>query len=139
MKRFLFSTDPIWLSKGIGLIRIIIGLFLIYHGSEVFDVDKIKEYTTWDSFKNSASPAAMVYLGKGAELVAGCLLAIGLLTRVACIIIIGTLGYISFFIGHGKIWYEDQYPFLFVLLAFIFILTGPGSWSLDKLVYKNKA
>jgi putative oxidoreductase len=138
MKKFLFSTDPIGLSNGIGLVRIIIGLFLIYHGSEIFDADKIKEYGTWDVFKNAASPTTMVYLGKGAELVAGCLLAIGFLTRVACIIVICTLGYIAFFIGHGKIWYDDQYPFLFVLFGLLFIFTGPGNWSLDKLAFKNK-
>jgi putative oxidoreductase len=139
MKKFLFSTNPFWLSNGVGLIRIVVGLFLIYHGSEVFDAAKVKEYSTWESFKNLASPSSMVYLGKGAELVAGCLLLTGFLTRIACFIVIGTLGYITFFIGHGKIWYDDQYPFLFVLLAFLFIFTGPGNWSLDKLVFKNKA
>ena len=69
----------------------------------------------WDVFKKASSPALMVYLGKTAELVAGFLLVTGLFTRIACVIIIGTFIYIPFFVGSGKIWYEDQYPFLFAL------------------------
>ena len=68
----------------------------------------------------------------------GVLFVLGLFTRIACIILICTLGYIAFFVGHGKIWYEDQYPFLFVVIGFIFFFTGPGSFSLDSVIFKNK-
>lgn len=80
----------------------------------------------------------MVYIGKAAELVGGILLSLGLFTRIACVILIIVMSYIAFFVGHGKIWYEDQHPFLFVLLAFIFFFTGPGNFSLDKLIFNNK-
>ncbi len=40
-----------------------------------------------------------------------------------------------FFVGHGKIWYEDQHPFLFVLLAFVFFFIGGGKWSVDYLLF----
>ncbi len=109
-----FSSSPFWQNTGLALVRIILGLFLVYHGWEVFDAGKMKEYLAWDIFKTSASSASMVYTGKIAELVGGLLLAIGLLTRVAAIIIIGTMGYIAFFVGNEKIWYENQHPFLFV-------------------------
>jgi uncharacterized membrane protein YphA (DoxX/SURF4 family) len=62
----------------------------------------------------------MAYLGKTAELVAGFLLAIGLFTRIAAVMIIGTFIYIPFFVGNGKILYEDQYPFLFALFGCVF-------------------
>jgi len=100
-------------ASGLTVIRIIIGCFLMYHGWEVFDKAKMDEYSAWDVFKKSSSPAFMAYLGKTAELVAGFLLAIGLFTRIAAVIIIGTFIYIPFFVGNGKILYEDQYPFLF--------------------------
>ena len=131
----LFSTAPILLTAGLTFIRIIVGLFLIYHGWEVFDKDKINEYITWDVFKSSSSPSVMVYLGKGSELVAGFLLFFGLLTRVAAIIMVLTFLYISFFVGHGKIWYEDQYPFLFALFGCLFFFTGPGPLSIDQLIF----
>ena len=72
-----------------------------------------------------------MYGGKGAELVGGIFLLLGWFTRVAAIILVLTMAYIAFFIGHGKIWYEDQHPFLFILLGFVFIFCGPGSPALD--------
>jgi len=76
--------------------------------------------------------------GKASELIAGIFFMLGFLTRVASLLIIGTMIYITFFLGHGKIWYEDQYPFLFILLALVFFFTGAGTVSLDNLLFKNK-
>ncbi|HLK28264.1 MAG TPA: DoxX family protein [Puia sp.] len=137
MNKFLSPNS--WMqNNGIAIIRILVGIFLIYHGSEIFDAAKMKEYATWDMFKKNSSLSFMPYLGKASELIAGLLLTIGLFTRVACILVIGTLGYIAFFVGNGKIWYEDQYPFLFVVLALVFIFTGPGNFSADKILFNKK-
>ena len=133
----LFSTNPILPKSGLTVIRIIVGFFLVYHGWEVFDKNKMNEYIAWDVFKGSSSSLFMVYMGKSAELIAGFLLAIGLFTRISSIIIIGTFIYISFFVGHGKIWYEDQHPFLFALFGCIFFFTGPGKWSVDHLLFRK--
>ena len=134
----LFSTNPILQKSGLTAIRIIVGFFIAYHGSEVFDKAIMNEYIARDVFKGSSSPSFIVYMGKSAELVAGFLLAIGLFTRVASIIILGTFIYISFFVGSGKIWYEDQYPFLFALFGFVFFFLGPGTWSVDRLLFDKK-
>ncbi|UFH53549.1 DoxX family protein [Spirosoma sp. KNUC1025] len=136
MKKFL-SAEGLFQEGGLTFVRIVVGLLLIYHGWEVFDPTKMKEYAVWDVFKESSSPSFMVYLGKGSELVAGILLTAGFLTRIACLIIIGTMLYITFFIGHGKFWYEDQHPFMFVLMGLVFFFTGAGKWSLDALFWKS--
>jgi putative oxidoreductase len=133
----LFSTNPVLPKSGLTVIRIIIGFFLVYHGWEVFDKNKMNEYITWDVFKSSSSSSFMVYTGKTAELVAGFLLAIGLFTRIASIIIICTFSYIPFFVGQGKILYEDQYPFLFALFGCVFFFIGPGKWSVDNLLFRK--
>ena len=125
-------------SEGLSVIRIITGFFLIYHGWEIFDVSTMNEYVKRDDFKNTFFPSLMVYVGKAAELVAGFLLFLGWLTRIATIAMISTFSYIAFFVGHGKIWYEDQHPFLFVLLAFVFFFTGPGKWSVDYFLFNRK-
>jgi putative oxidoreductase len=138
MKQF-FSPSPLWRGNGLAFIRIVIGSFLIYHGWEMFDTPAMNEYFKWDMFKDSSLAKLFVYGGKVAELLSGILLVFGLFTRIACIILICTLGYIAFFVGHGKIWYEDQYPFLFVVIGFIFFFTGPGSFSLDSVIFKNKS
>lgn len=133
MNKFLFP-HPVMQQQIIGLLRIIIGVFLIIHGKEVFDAVKMKEYAGWDVFKSPVLP----YVGKGAEFIAGVLLLPGFLTRLGSIINIGAFGYITFFIGHGKFWMEDQHPFLFVLFGILFLFAGPGAWSLDAYFFKNK-
>lgn len=133
MKNF-FSSNPLWQNEGLFFIRIVVAFFLIYHGIEVFEPEKMKGYIEWDAFKLSAW---LPYLGKAAELFSGILLLFGFLTRLSCFINIGTFCYITFFVGQGKFWMEDQHPFLFVLLALVFFFTGPGNFSLDNLIFNN--
>jgi len=137
MTRF-FSPDPIWMNKGLAFVRIITGALLIYHGQEVFNPELMKSYAEWDTFKGPGANL-VVYVGKSSEFIAGLLLFSGFLTRIGALITIGTLSYITFFIGHGKFWYEDQHPFLFVLLGLLFLFTGPGAWSVDEYVFKKNS
>ncbi|MFT3677876.1 MAG: DoxX family protein [Chitinophagaceae bacterium] len=133
----LFSSQPIWQSTGLALVRILTGGFLAYHGGELFDAATMKGYFNWEAFKGFSSPATMVYMGKGMELAMGMLLMLGLFTRIAALGIVITMGYITFFVGHGQVWYSDQHPFLFVLLAVLFFCCGPGALSLDGLLFSK--
>lgn len=132
-----FSSKPIWPSAGLAIVRILTGGFLAYHGGELFDAATMKGYFDWEAFKGFSSPATMVYTGKAMELVMGMLLILGLLTRIAALGIVITMGYITFFVGHGQVWYSDQHPFLFVLLAILFFCCGPGALSLDALLFSK--
>lgn len=134
----LLSPDPLAWQGGLAFVRIIVGAFMIYHGWEVFDATKMKEYAGWDVFKKFPSALVMVYIGKGAELVAGLFLCIGLFTRLASVVLIGTMLYISFFVGNGKVWYEDQHPFLFVLLGLVFFFAGSGKYSVDDIFWGRR-
>ena len=131
----LFSAESFGVNNVLFVLRIVIGIFLIIHGKEVFDSAKMEEYAKWDNFKSSSF---MPYLGKGSEFVAGVLLLLGLFTRLACVITIGTFAYITFFVGNGKFWMDDQHPFMFVLFGLLFIFTGPGTASLDAVIFKRK-
>jgi putative oxidoreductase len=137
MHRFL-SPEPLWQQQGLGILRIIVGLFMVYHGLEVFDENKMNEYTKWMVDMKLPAPAFMAYLGKSSELITGILLTIGLFTRPAAIVLAITMTFIAFGIGHGRIHMEDQHPFLFVLLALVFIFTGPGKWSLDRSLFGRR-
>ena len=137
MKRF-FSSAPLWQTTGLTLVRLIVGFFMMYHGFEIFNEKIMNGYLQWDMFKNSSSAKTMVYIGKATELLGGILLFLGLFTRVACLLLIITMSYITFFVGHGKIWYEDQHPFLFVLLGAVFLFIGGGPLSIDYFLFKNK-
>ena len=135
--RNLLDPVPIWLPQGMALIRMILGGLVVYHGQEVFNSELMSGYITWDTFKNPYGKF-MVYLGKSSELLAGLLLLLGLFTRVGALFLMGTLTYVTFFVGNGKFWYEDQHPFMFVLLGLVFFLHGPGSWSLDEFISRRQ-
>ena len=135
--RSLFSSSPLWPSKGLGLVRIIFGLLLVYHGFEIFSPETMESYMTWDMFKTPAG-RLIVYTGKSSEFVAGVFITVGLFTRISSLIVLGTFTYITFFIGHGKFWYEDQHPFMFWLFGLLFLLVGPGAWNLDAQIFSDK-
>jgi len=136
MNKFL-SSGPLWQISGLTLIRCILGAFLIYHGWEIFSESKMNEYLKWDMFKNG-SGKFLAYAGKASELIAGLLFLFGFLTRLASLLTLGVMFYITFILGKGLIWYEDQYPFLFMLLALVFFFTGAGRISVDNLLFKKK-
>ncbi|MDH4089209.1 MAG: DoxX family protein [Cyclobacteriaceae bacterium] len=130
----LFSVSPIWQNEAMGVIRIVLGLLIIYHGQEVFNESLMKEYLAWDTFKGP-NGEMMLYFGKSSELIAGIFLLLGLFTRIGALLIIGTLLFVTFFVGSGRFWYEDQHPFMFVILGLVYFFNGPGAWSLDKLIF----
>lgn len=132
----LFSSTPIYPDKALAIIRIAVGLLMAYHGLEVFDRETMQSYLTWENFSGGAGEL-LVYLGKSSEFISGVLLTLGLFTRLGGLIAAGTLAYITFFVGHGRFWYEDQHPFMFVLFGVLFFFTGPGAWSVDGL-FKRK-
>jgi putative oxidoreductase len=133
----LFDPAPILPDKILGVIRIVLGLLTVYHGQEVFQAELMNEYSKWAPFQGSYGKL-MVYVGKSCELLAGLLLTAGAYTRIGALFLIGALGYITFFVGQGRFWYEDQHPFMFVLLGVIYLFYGPGAWSVDaRLTKKN--
>lgn len=134
----LLSPSPWLVNAGLALVRVTTGYFMFYHGKEVFDAVIMNGYADWPMFKDSSSGKFMVYAGKSAELIGGILLVLGLFTRISCIILVLTMAYITFVVGEGKIWMDNQHPFLFVLLGLVFLFTGPGTWSLDQLFFAKK-
>ena len=138
MRRF-FSSTPIYPDSILAGVRIVTGLLMVYHGWEAFDDDKMKVYFGWDVFQKLPAPVLMIFIGKIIELVAGILLTVGFLTRIGGLLLLSVMIYITFFIGHGKFWYEDQHPFLFILLSIIFLFYGGGKFSLDHVLFSSKS
>jgi putative oxidoreductase len=134
-------TNPIspprsaWQEQGLAFLRILTGLLMAYHGLEVFEPDKIAEYAGWEQLKALPAPLLAAYLGKGLELLSGLMLALGLLTRLACGLMALDMLLVCFWVGGGKFYYQDQHPFLFAVLAAVFFLTGPVKWSLDQRLF----
>ncbi|MBK8494300.1 MAG: DoxX family protein [Ferruginibacter sp.] len=138
MNKF-FSASPVSQNYGIAGVRIITGILLVYHGWETFDAEKMKMYTGWFTERNYTNATVWAYAGKIAELLAGAGFVLGLFTRLASLATIAAFAGIIFLLGDkGKIFEGDQHPFLFILLALIFLFTGPGAYSVDRLIFKNK-
>jgi len=135
MKKLL-SPQPLWQDAGLGIIRIVVGLMMTYHGFEIFDPEKMEVYLKWD-FKLGA-PAFMAYLGKGIEFFGGIFFTIGLFTRLVCIPLILTMAFITFILNAGRVFTDNQHPFLFVLIFLIYFFTGPGKWSLDYMLFDRR-
>lgn len=135
----LLSPLPMNIKTTIGILRIIIGAMMVYHGAEVFNTEQMKEYAKWDIFKSSSSPLMMPYIGKAAEFLSGLFLLLGLFTRIAAAILIVSMCYITFKVGHGQFWHQDQHPFMFVLFGLLFFFLGPGKWSIDHILFKPRS
>ena len=128
-----------WQLQGLAVLRILTGLLMTYHDLEIFDNAKMAEYAKWEVVQTLPSPLLMVYLGKGIELVTGVLVTVGLVTRIASLLMAINMFIICFKVGGGKFYYEDQHPFLFGLLGLVFFFAGPVRWSLDQKIFKQKA
>lgn len=136
-KILLFSSKPlIGHENAYALIRIFVGLLMSYHGAEVFNSSLMADYSKWNQFEGLTNPLFIVYIGKGLELVTGVFLVIGFFTRIAALLTVINMLTITFLIGGGKFWYEDQHPFLFALIAILFFFNGSGIWSLDKKMWQ---
>jgi putative oxidoreductase len=137
MFRSLLSPQPLFYETGLASIRIFVGLMMTYHGWEVFDNELMKGYFDWPQIKALPFPPAFsAYAGKGAELITGLCLIFGFLTRFAAIVMFLNMIFITFFMGEGRFYYQDQHPFLFAVIAAIFFFTGPVKWSMDQKIFK---
>ena len=135
----LFSVQPLLPYPVItAILRMLMGIFMIYHGWEVFSTEPMDRYTGWLTDMHFLAPRYMAFLGKGIELVGGILLLFGLFTRLITVALMLDMLFIVFVLGKAKIFYEDQYPFLFFLFFLYFFFAGPGKWSLDASVFRRK-
>jgi putative oxidoreductase len=97
----------------------------------------MEPYFEWDQLKALPLPAEfMAYVGKSLELVSGICLTIGFLTRIASLFLAINMLFITFYIGNGAFYYQDQHPFLFAIIGLIFFVAGPVKWDVDHKVFK---
>lgn len=137
MFRSLLSPQPIFYETGLPIIRIFVGLMMTYHGWEVFDTETMKGYFVWEQIKALPFPPAFsAYAGKGTELITGLCLTFGFLTRISSLLMFLNMIGITFLMGEGRFYYQDQHPFLFAVIAAIFFFTGPVRWSIDQKLFK---
>lgn len=119
------------------LIRLITGLLIFVHGLGTFNKGHMDGSIAWLTDLHFPAPVLMAYIGKGAELFGGVLLMLGLFTRISALVLIIDMLVITMVLGNGKIFTEDQQPFLLLLLFAYLFLAGPGKISLDHLLFNK--
>jgi putative oxidoreductase len=137
MKQQLLTSQGVW-DKGILLVRVMTGLIILHYGLELFNPSKMSGYQQWLTDIHFPMPLGMARLGKATELAGGGLLMIGLFTRLISIPLIITMSVVTFIMGKGNIFADEQLPFLLMLLCLVFLSAGAGIWSLDYLLFDKK-
>ncbi len=141
MKKNLFiSFQPINLSLGILLVRIIIGLLMTFYGyQKLINFETMAASDFWAkevSFlgMTGKTPLALTIF---AEFFCSLLLIIGLFTRLSLIPLLICMGYIIAFTAKFEVIYsgdngiEVNNAFVYFMIYLGIYLTGPGNYSLD--------
>ena len=137
MENQIMYSEARW-DKGVLLVRIIVAIFIIKAGFEIIDSVAMNGYKEWLTKVKVPFPVIMSYIGKLSEIICGFLLLIGLFTRIVSIILIINMFVITFIMLEGKIFGDNQHPFLFLLLFALFLFVGAGRWSVDYLIFYKK-
>jgi putative oxidoreductase len=123
-----------WEPRVLSIVRIMVGLLFMEHGTA-----KLLGFPT-----AAMTPPAfgLIWFAGAIELVGGALVALGLFTRVAALVMSGEMA-VGYFMSHAP---RNFYPLLnqgdaAVLYCFIFLylaVAGGGSWSLDRLMRHDR-
>jgi len=115
-----------------------VGVMLIYHGLQLFETHDMSVITDLLFNMSIPFPEAMAYTGKLVELIGGVFLILGLFTRLTTALLFFTFMFITFYLGDGKVFSDNQLPFLFGLISLIFFFTGAGRLSIDFILFINR-
>lgn len=119
------------------LLRLIFGGLMIPHGYA-----KLTHFAEYQNdFLNLLGMGTTVSLGLAifAELGCSILLVMGLLTRLALIPLIVTALVIVFSAHGGEILGDGEHGFLYLAVYVSLLLTGPGQYSVDQLLFGRSA
>ena len=147
MKKLLSTTiEPIHLSLGLLLIRIIIGVVMAFYGyeklmhfSEMAASDFWAKEISFLGFTGKIPLALTVF----AEFFCSLLLLIGLFTRLALIPLLICMGYIIIVVAQfsiidsGDNGIQVNTAFVYFMIYLALFLTGPGKYSIDAQLSKK--
>ncbi len=124
-------TDPVYC-----IMRLIVGLLFACHGGQ-----KILNFPPGG---HGPPTETLALLGGWIELVAGFLIAFGLLTRLAALIASGEMA-VGYFMVHAKmggffpIQNHGESAVIYCWIFLFMVFYGAGAWSIDALISRNRA
>jgi putative oxidoreductase len=140
----LTATSDSAIDFAILLIRLFIGPCFIVHALGklgVVGTGNMDGFASWLEDLGVPFAGVQARMAMLSELVGGALLTVGLLTRPACLVLVGTM-VVAGKLGHrgaGYLITNDppgaEYTINLAAIAFAVFVTGPGSISLDALLF----
>lgn len=132
---FLEKLKPL----GLLLLRWGVGLIFIFYGYPLLFRTPQQAI---ESFRSYGFPSYMVYVAGAAEFFSGCLLIVGLFTRIAGMVLMVVMAVAIWKVHLGKgVLAVNEYalPLALAVGAFALATCGAGAISLDKLIFRDKA
>jgi len=144
---FLFSPLPHWFDLAMLIFRVALGVCFVVHGLGKLGLvgpGNMAGFTGWLKSLGLPFPALQARLAMLTELIGGALIAVGLGTRVAAGFCLATM-LVAALIGHKGGGYlvtnnppGNEYALNLAILMIVLILLGPGSYSLDALLFAGR-
>lgn len=129
--------------KWLDIIRIVLGIFLCYKGFQFLNnmgvlLDVMSNRLSFNAFAVAMLSHVIVF----AHILGGFLLALGLLTRFACLIqipiVLGAVFFVNSTSNLLQPFSETWQAIIVLLLLFVFLIVGNGAWSFEWFVQHDK-
>ena len=137
MWKKLFARGAQFVDLDIALlvIRVLTGIMLCFgHGIQKYSLLITNPEKFPDPLGIGHVPSILSSMG--AECIASMMVAVGLLTRLACLPIICTMTIVALVVHHGDTWQNTEPSVLYGLLFVFIAILGPGRYALDNWLLK---
>jgi putative oxidoreductase len=126
------------LHVGLLALRVLAGLGIMTHGAAKLFTGRMPAFTETVAGLGFPLPAAFAYAAAGAEFCGGVLLALGLATRVAALLVLITMT-VAAFLRHGaQPFRARELALAYAAMTFALGFTGAGRFSLDHLLTRRR-
>jgi putative oxidoreductase len=134
------SIEHVWAPRVLSIVRFVVGLLFLEHGLTKlfgFPPSPMFAHLHLSSLLGGFAP---LWVQGVIELVGGVLVCVGLFTRPAAFILAGDMA-VAYFVAHLP---RSPFPelnggdaaILYCFIFFYIFVAGPGSWSLDRLLWR---